>query len=127
MGDRVNEGAPTSGSVGEHEREAELEQALDEGRLEELPPNHPRGLLGERNPDLRAIDDEFPQDLNAGVSQEMDLPVVWLGTVLAYLLFFPLGYWLLWRNPRFSLRAKIIASIAGAIGIGYVAYRLIQG
>jgi len=47
----------------------------------------------------------------------MDLPVVWVGIVLAYLLFFPLAYVLLWRSRHISRRGKIVSSIVGAVGI----------
>jgi hypothetical protein len=87
--------------------------------MESLPPNQPKGILGETGFNLRKTD-TFEPDLNAGVSQEMDLPVVWMGVVLAYLLFFPLAYWLLWRSPLFSRRAKIIASVVGAVGVTVV-------
>jgi hypothetical protein len=98
------------------DRDAALAAALAEGELPELPPNHPRGLLGEKNPDLRKVD-TFEPDLTAGISQENDLPVVWLGVVLAYLLFFPLAFWLLWKTPLFTTRAKVIATVVGSAGI----------
>ena len=85
-----------------------------------------RGLLGERNPKLKVVDSHGP-DLNAGVSQEMDLPVVWIGIILAYLLFFPLAYVLLWRTKYISPRAKVVVSVIGAAGIAYVAYWLVVG
>lgn len=110
---------PTEPSGTPKTKEQELEEALS-GGLEELPPNHPRGLLGERNPDLRTVED-FTPDLNAGVSQEVDLPVVWMAIVLSYLLFFPLAYVILWRTRFISHRNKIIVSIVGAIGILAVA------
>ena len=72
-------------------REEQLDRELAKGRLDELPPNEVQGLLGEKNPKLR-VTDTFEPDLNAGVSQEMDLPVVWMGIILAYLLFFPVAY-----------------------------------
>lgn len=97
------------------ERQAELDRALD-GGMAELPPNQVKGLLGEKGVDLRKADD-FAPDLNSGISQEMDLPVVWVGIVLAYLLFFPVAYVLLWRSQYISRRGKIISSIVGAIGI----------
>jgi hypothetical protein len=107
-------------------REEQLDRALAKGRLDDLPPNEVQGLLGEKNPKLR-VTDMFEPDLNAGVSQEMDLPVVWMGIVLAYLLFFPVAYWLLWRTTLISHRAKTVVSAVGAVGIAYVTYRLIAG
>ena len=107
-------------------REEELDRALSKGELDELPPNQVKGLLGEKNPKLKVID-SFEPDLNAGVSQEMDLPVVWMGIVLAYLIFFPLAYVLLWRTKYITRRNKIIWSVVGAIGVAYVLFRLIAG
>jgi hypothetical protein len=119
----VREPTPASAPL---TREEQLDRALAKGRLDELPPNEVQGLLGEKNPKLRATD-TFEPDLNAGVSQEMDLPVVWMGIVLAYLLFFPAAYWLLWRTNLISQRAKVVVSAVGAAGIAYVTYRLIAG
>ncbi len=119
--------------AGDSERQARRSRARNcstasssKGRLDELPPNQVKGLLGEKNPKLR-VTDTFEPDLNAGVSQEMDLPVVWMGIVLAYLLFFPVAYWLLWRTKLISHRAKIVVSVVGAVGIAYVTYRLMAG
>lgn len=105
---------PTSTRT-EAERQAELDRALD-GGMAELPPNQVKGWLGEKGVDLRKPDN-FAPDLNSGISQEMDLPVVWVGIVLAYLLVFPLAYVLLWRSRRISRRGKIVTSIMGAIGV----------
>jgi hypothetical protein len=107
-------------------REEELDRALSKGELDELPPNAVKGLLGEKNPKLKKVD-SFEPDLNAGVSQEIDLPVVWMGIVLAYLVFFPVAYVLLWRTKYITHRDKIIVSVVGAVGILYVVYRLIAG
>ena len=113
-----------SGAAAPLTREEELDRALSKGELDELPPNQVRGLLGEKNPKLRVID-TFEPDLNAGVSQEMDLPVVWMGIILAYLLFFPVAYVILWRTKLISHRAKIVVSAIGAAGILFVVYRLL--
>ena len=107
-------------------REEQLDRALSRGALEELPPNQVRGLLGEKNPKLRVVD-EFKPDLNAGVSQEMDLPVVWMAIVLAYLLFFPLAYVILWRTDHISHRAKIVVSVVGAVGVVAVVTKIAMG
>jgi hypothetical protein len=109
VSDAVDDGGVDDGS-------GPLDAALSRGEMAELPPNQPKGLLGERGFNLRKTD-SFEPDLNAGVSQENDLPVIWLGVLLAYLLFFPLAYWLLWRSPLFSRRAKIAVSVVGAAGI----------
>jgi hypothetical protein len=106
------------------EKDARLDAALGAGELPELPPNQPKGILGEKGFDLYKVD-EFEPDLNAGVSQENDLPVIWLAVILAYFLFFPLAYWILWRSPLFSTRAKVITSAVGAAGIVAVAVLLI--
>lgn len=97
------------------QRQAALDRALD-GGLEKLPPNQVKGILGETMPDLRKEED-FTPDLNAGISQEMDLPVMWMGIVLALILFFPLGYYLLWRAENISHRAKVITSVVAAVCI----------
>ena len=99
-------------------RRSALDRALDSG-VTELPPNRVKGLLGEKGPDLRKPD-EFVPDLNAGISQEMDLPVVWMGIVLAYVLFFPLAFLLVWKSRHISLRAKIMTSAVGAVGVATV-------
>jgi len=106
--------------------EEKLDRALSKGELDELPPNQVKGLLGEKNPKLKVVDN-FEPDLNAGVSQEIDLPVVWMGIILAYLLFFPLAYVLLWRTKHITQRAKIVVSVVGALGIAFVTYRVIVG
>lgn len=106
-------------------REELLDRALA-GGLDELPPNQVKGLLGETNPQLKVVDD-FTPDLSAGVSQEMDLPVVWMGIVLAYLVFFPVAYYILWRTKYISGRDKVVVGAVGAVGIAYVAYRLAVG
>lgn len=96
-------------------REEELERALS-CDVRELPPNQPRGILGERNPNIRVAED-FTPDLNAGISQEIDLPVVWMAVVLAFLtiLFSPVGYVILWRSKRISRRAKIVWSAIATV------------
>jgi len=94
----------------------ELDDALSRGELSALPPNQPKGILGEKGLDIYKVD-TFEPDLNAGVSQENDGPVVQLAIVLAYLLFFPLAFWLLWRTSYYSTRAKWVLSALGALGI----------
>jgi hypothetical protein len=97
-----------------------LEAELTRGELPSLPPNQPKGMLGEKGLNLYK-EESFTPDLNSGISQENDLPVVWLGILLAYIVFFPLAYWLLWRSRLFSRRSKIITSVIGAIGVVAVA------
>jgi hypothetical protein len=105
------------------EERAQFERALDSG-ITELPPNQPKGLLGEKGIDVRKVED-FTPDLNAGILQENDPGVMWLVIVLCYLLFFPLAYVLLWRSKHISARAKWIASGVGAVGIAFVLLRLL--
>lgn len=96
--------------------EQELDRALDSGGMSDLPPNQPKGILGERGFDLYKID-EFEPDLNAGISQENDLPVVWLAIILSYLLFFPLAFWLVWRSALLTRTSKIVITAVGVVGI----------
>jgi hypothetical protein len=102
-------------------REEELDRELSRGERE-LPENQVKGLLGERNPSLEKVDD-FAPDLNAGISQENDSPVEWLVIILAYLIFFPVGYFLLWRSPHYSRRSKVFWSVVGAAGIAFIVYQ----
>jgi hypothetical protein len=96
----------------------ELAAALDEGEIPELPPNVPPGLLGEAGPDLRKIDPDS-HGLNAGLTQEMDGPVVLLAVVISYAIFFPLAFWILWRTDTLPRRTKIMLS--AVMGFGVVA------
>lgn len=105
------------------EEQAKLEAALGSG-MSELPPNQLKGFLGERGPDMRKVDD-FAPDLNAGILQENDEGVVWLAIMLAYLLFFPIAYVLLWRSRHISRTSKWIASTVGAVGVAVVALWLL--
>lgn len=97
-------------------REELLDEALSKGSGGELPPNHPQGLLGDRAPDLRQPDDWTP-DGSSGLSQETDYPVVLMGIVLAYLVFFPLAFVLLWRSDAFDRRRKVVLSCIMAAGV----------
>jgi hypothetical protein len=101
---------------------AQFERAMDSG-ITELPPNQPKGMLGEKGIDVRKVEDYTP-DLNAGILQENDPNVKWLVIVLSYLLFFPIAYVLLWRSKYISPRAKWIASGVGAAGIVFVLLRV---
>jgi hypothetical protein len=104
-------------------REARLERAL-ESPMTELPENQPKGLLGEPGLNVGKIDD-FEPDLNAGISQENDMPVVWMAVMLGYLCFFVPGFVILWMSKRIPKRTKIVASIvmvAGAVAFGYLLY-----
>jgi len=103
-----------------------LDDALSSGARDELPPNQPKGILGDKGLDIYKVD-TFEPDLNAGVSQENDAPVIHLAIVLAYLLFFPLAFWLLWRSPLYSVRAKVTLTIAGVTGVVVVGFALLRG
>lgn len=105
------------------EEREQLERALDSG-VRELPPNELKGFLGEKGPDMRKAEDYAP-DLNAGLLQENDPGIIWLAIVLAYLLFFPLGYVLLWRSTFIPRKTKWIASLVGAAGIALVSLKLL--
>jgi hypothetical protein len=101
----------------ERRRREELERALDSG-VTELPENQPKGILGETNPDLRKVD-TFEPDLNSGISQENDTPVIWLAIVLGYLFFFIPGFVVLWLSKRMPIRTKVVASVV--MGVGAIA------
>ena len=107
------------------EERAEYDSQLDSG-VTEMPPNQIKGLLSEKGPDLRKPDD-FAPDLNAGLSQEDDAPVQSLLLLLAYLLFFPLAFLLLWRARQYSTRYKIIVSTVMAVGVIVVAILVMRG
>jgi hypothetical protein len=104
------------------EERAQFERALDSG-VTELPPNQPKGILGEKGIDVRKVEDYTP-DLNAGLLQENDLGIIWLWIVLAYLLFFPAAYAILWMSKRIPIRTKVVASAIGAAGVTFVVLRL---
>ena len=107
------------------EERAEFDAALDSG-VTELPPNEPKGILGERGMDFRKVED-FTPDLNAGLSQENDSGVHSLVIVLAFLIFFPVGYVLLWRDKDLSRTQKVAASIVVAVALGLIALALLRG
>lgn len=98
----------------------ELQRALDKGASTELPPNIPPGILGDIGGDVRKVD-EFKPSLNAGVLQESTWETRWLTIGLLYLLVItsPIALWLLWREPKRTLAAKVIATVVGLAG--YVA------
>lgn len=98
----------------------ELQRALDKGASTELPPSIPPGLLGELGADVRKTDD-FKPTLNAGLLQEPTWETRWLTIGILYMLVVtsPVALWLLWREPKRTQRAKIIATLVGIAG--YVA------
>lgn len=93
-----------------------LEEALSEGSLDKLPPNQPKGLLGERGFNLYDIETHRP-DLNAGVLQENDGPVIRMAVVLGFLLFPPVGYWLLWKTNVFT---RLQTWVIGVLGTAWL-------
>jgi hypothetical protein len=98
----------------------EIDRALDQGALQELPPNIPPGFMGEVAPNMNKPDDFHPS-LNAGVIQESTWETNWLTILLCYLLIVgsPVAVWMLWREPRRSLTVKVVATALGVAG--YVA------
>ncbi len=104
---------------GAGDEDTKLSRALD-GGMRSLPPNQPRGLLGETNPDIYSEED-FTPDLNAGISQENDMPVLWLAIVLGYLVFFVPGFTILWLSKSVPIKTKWIATAVGLLGVvGFV-------
>lgn len=101
--------------------EEELNRALDKGASTELPPSIPPGILGEIGADIRKAED-FEPSLNAGVLQESTWETRWLTIGILYLLVVtsPIALWLLWREPKRTLWAKIAATAVGLAG--YVAF-----
>ena len=102
-----------------------LEEALSQGALPELPPNQPKGLLGGRGLDLYAVD-TFEPDLNAGVSQENDGPVIRIAIVLSFLLLPPVGYWLLWRATVFTRVQKYLVGLLGTAWLVVLVWLLVD-
>jgi hypothetical protein len=94
-----------------------LSKALDRGAIAELPENQPPGWLGEVAPDMRKTE-EFTPSVNAGLLQEDTSQTRWLLILVLYVLVFtaPAAAWLLWREPRRSVKAKIVTSVIGVAG-----------
>lgn len=90
----------------------------------ELPPNRPPGMLGEPGLNVMKTDSFEPDGLNAGLLQESTWETRWLTIVLAYLLFFPVAFALVWLSKRIPRRAKIIATAAMLAGIVAVASQI---
>lgn len=103
---------------------SDLDRELDKGELRELPSNIAPGFLGEVAPDLRKTD-EFEPSLNSGISQDETWETRWLTIVLLHLLVItsPVALWLLWRDPRRTVRVKIMATVLG-IGVYAVVWIL---
>ena len=100
-----------------------IEEAL-KSPMAELPENQPRGILGDAGFNLRKVD-EFEPDLNAGLSQENDMPVLWLAIVLGYMFFVVPGFVILWMSKKIPIRTKVVASVvmtAGVIALVWALY-----
>jgi hypothetical protein len=82
------------------------------GGMEELPPNIPPGFLGEEGPNLRKVDTGGPYGFNAGVIQESTWETTMLSVALAFFVFFPVAYWLLWRSKKVPRKHKVVTSVA---------------
>ena len=105
-------------------KEERLEAAL-RSPMTELPENQPKGMLGETGIDVRKAED-FTPDLNAGLSQENDMPVVWMAVVLGYLIFFVPGFMILWASKRIPIRTKVVASVVMVAGVIAFAWAVIS-
>jgi hypothetical protein len=95
----------------------ELKKALDDGSGGELPPNAPRGILGDRGLNLGKTDDLDAHGLSAGLSDEWDGPVAWLFVILLYVLFFPLAFVVLWRSKVLPRRTKVGMTVLMSVGV----------
>jgi hypothetical protein len=124
MGDDTPTRFRSSDELSPEER-AEFDRALDSG-VTELPPNEVKGILGEYGMDVRKVED-FSPDLNAGLSQEYDPGLQSLVIVLAFLIFFPVGYVLLWRDKHLTRRTKWITSVVVAAIVVPIVFALMRG
>jgi hypothetical protein len=116
----------TSAWPSDPKRRRELEEALDNGGLEELPPNVPPGFLGETPPDFRKADGDGPHGLNAGITDEWTWETTMLLVALAYIVFFPAAFVILWRSRRVPRAQKVGVSIAMAIGVALTVWAIIR-
>lgn len=105
----------------------DLKRALDEGAMRELPPNQVQGWIGERGPDLRKVDEIGKPGLNSGLSQEVDAPVVFLGVLVAMVVFFPAAYVILWRSRALSRRYKVVATVVISVVVAAAAVWIYRG
>lgn len=85
--------------------------------IDELPPNVPPGFLGEHGVDLRKVDGDGPHGLNAGVIQEWTWETTIIVVGIAYFLFFPAAYYVLWRSRKVPKRQKVVITALMTIGI----------
>lgn len=108
-----NDQVPAPGQPNDRPRDPGYEDGLDE-----LPPNVPPGLLGERGLNLYKEETGEPRGLNAGLLQESSAEVVWLAIFLAYVLFFPLAYVIVWRTKSIPRTRKWV--VTGVLTVGVV-------
>lgn len=98
-----------------------------EDAMGELPPNVPPGILGETGFDLRKVDDDGPHGLNAGLIQEWTWEMTMLVVFLAYVIFFPAAYVILWRSRVVPQKHKVVLSTIMTVGIGVVVFLFATG
>jgi hypothetical protein len=100
---------------------SDLDQMLDQGAMDELPPNIAPGFMGEKAPDMRK-EESFEPSFNAGLIQEHTWETRWLTIGLLYVVIItaPVAAWLVWRDPKRSLRVKIIATVVGLAGYAVI-------
>lgn len=102
------------------------DEGFDDG-LDELPPNVPPGMLGEPMPNLRAVDGDGSHGLNAGIIDEWTWETTFLFIVGAYVLFFPLAFYVLWRTKKIPRFQKLVFSALMLAGIVAVVNGLVRG
>jgi hypothetical protein len=75
------------------------------------------------SPDIRKVD-EFEPSLNAGMLQESTWETRWLTIGILYLLVItsPIAAWMLWRDPKRTMRAKVIATLIGLTGYAAIIF-----
>lgn len=98
---------------------------LDDSLIE-LPPNRPPGMLGESGLNVLKTDAFEPDGVNAGLIQESTWETRWLTIVLAYLVFFPAAFVLVWLSERLTLRTKAITTLVMLAGIALVASQILR-
>ena len=87
----------------------------------ELPPNRVPGILGEPGLNVMKVDTFEPDGMNAGLTQEPTFETRFLAILIAYLLFFPVAFVMVWVSKRMSLRAKVISTVLMTVGVVLVA------
>jgi hypothetical protein len=98
--------------------------SLDTDGIPELPPNRPPGILGEPGLNVMKVDTFEPDGMNAGLTQEDTFETRFLLIALAYLLFFPAAFVMVWVSKRMSLRTKVIVTAAMLAGLALVVWAL---